>query len=455
MTETVHGPVHFIGIGGVGQRATAEVLLDQGIAVQGSDAQDSATLDDLRRRGATVFLGHESANVGNAQLVVVSSAVPETNPEIVASRAKHIEVIKNAELLRRIGLGKKTLGVAGTHGKTTTTSMLAWILKSLNYEPTFVVGGVVRNLGCSGHAGNGDWFVVESDEYDRRFLSLDPWGIIVTNVEPDHIDFFGSVAAMEAAFQQFVARVPTDGIVVLCADDPGALALRTFASAPVATYGVNNGDWRAIAIERGTDRTTFIATFQNHAVAHCVLQVPGMHNVRNALACLALARAVGIDSQQAAQALTAFVGAGRRFDLIGSARGVSVLTDYGHLPTEIRATLESAHQRFPDNRLHVVFQPHTYARTRLLMDDFVTSLQDEPHRCIVGAYVPSGREQPNADVETRELARRLQAPYHAGRGALVDELLPDLQPGDVVLLIGAGDIHLAAQQLLDALQVRA
>jgi UDP-N-acetylmuramate--alanine ligase len=387
--------------------------------------------------------------------VVVSAAVPETNLEVQAARAAGVEVIKNAELLRRIGANRTTLAIAGTHGKTTTTSMLAHMLVALGEDPTFVVGGVVRNLRRSGKAGKGRWFAVEADEYDRRFLSLTPWAAIITNMEMDHIDYFGSAAAMEQAFRDFAASVNPQGVVVLCADDPGASSLKTATiCSHVIEYGIENGGWRATAVSLTEDHTAFRLEHAGAAVATCRLLVPGRHNVLNATACLALIAAMGLDVPRAAEALGTFRGAGRRFDLIGQAGGVDVLTDYGHLPAEVRATLQAASQRYPHRRLQVAFQPHTYARTALLMDEFVTALRPAAPLRIVGAYVPPGREQLSHDAETRELANRLAVPYIAGRAALVNDLLPTLQPDDVVVLMGAGDIYLAAEPLLDALRNR-
>ena len=447
----IDGPVHFVGIGGAGQRACAELLLGQGVAVSGSDVADSAALAALAAGGAAVHLGHAAEHLGPARLVVVSSAVPETNPEIAAARGRGVEVIKNAELLRRIGAGRRTLAVAGTHGKTTTTSMLAWSLVSAGLDPAVVVGGEARNLGASGRAGAGPWFVVEADEYDRRFLQLNPWCAVVLNLEPDHLDFYGGVDALTEAFRRFVARVPADGRVVLCADDPAARALAAAARAPVDTYGLSEGDWRAVDLEPRPEGTRFAALHRGERLAEVRLGLPGLHNVSNALACLAVAHAAGIAPRDAAAALSGFLGARRRFDLAGEAGGVPVLADYAHLPAELRVTVAAARQRYPGRRVWAVFQPHTYARTRFLMEDFVAACRQADRVLIVGAYVPSGREAVHLDAETRELADRLAAPYLAGRQEVPAALRPELRPGDVVLLLGAGDIHLAAAPLLAAL----
>jgi UDP-N-acetylmuramate--alanine ligase len=447
----ITGPVHFIGIGGVGQRSAAELLLAQGVAVSGSDLQDSPALHSLTTRGARVFVGHTAENLGNARLVVVSSAVPEGNPEVAAARQGGIEVIKNAELERRIGLGRRTIAVAGTHGKTTTTSMLAWIFTHAGADPTFLVGGEVRNLGVGGHAGGGPWFVVEADEYDRRFLSLDPWCTIVTSLEADHLDYYGSMEELVGAYRQFVARAPAAGRVILCADDAGARSLAAAATAPVETYGAGTGDWQAVEIEQTPEATRFVVARDGRHQASCALGVPGVHNVRNALACFAASAAAGISPEVTAAALAEFAGAGRRFELMGEAGGVTVVNDYGHLPAEVRVTIAAARQRYPQRRIWAVFQPHTYARTRLWMDEFAAACREADRSLVVGAYVPSGRESVQTDSETRELATRIGVPYLANRWELLPALLPQVQRGDVVLLIGAGDIYLAAEPLLQQL----
>lgn len=445
------GPVHFIGIGGVGQRSAAELLLAQGLRVTGSDVLDSPALHSLTERGAQVVIGHATENLGGAQLVVVSSAVPESNPEIVEARRRGIDVVKNAELERRIGLGRRTIAVAGTHGKTTTTSMLAWIFSQASMDPTFIVGGEVRNLGVGGHAGAGPWFIVEADEYDRRFLSLDPWCAIITSLEADHLDYYGSMDQLVDAFQQFVARSPASGRVIVCADDPGAMALTKAAAAPVESYGIGPAAWQAKGIEQAPDATCFVVAKDGQHVARCVMRVPGLHNVRNALACFAAAATAGIALDIVVAALATFQGAGRRFELNGEARGVAVLNDYGHLPAEVRVTIASARQRYPGRRVWAVFQPHTYARTRLWMDEFAAACREADRCLIVGAYVPSGRESVQSDAETRELAAKIGVPYLANRQELLPALFPELRSGDVVLLVGAGDLYLAAEPLLQRL----
>jgi UDP-N-acetylmuramate--alanine ligase len=330
--------------------------------------------------------------------------------------------------------------------------MLAWIFTQAGVDPTFIVGGEVRNLGVGGHGGAGPWFVVEADEYDRRFLSLDPWCAIVTSMEADHLDYYGSLEQLVRAFQQFVARTPPDGRVILCADDNGALTLAKAATAPVETYGTGPATWQAVDIEQAPEATRFWVAKDGYKVVACTLGVPGLHNVRNSLACFAASAAAGIASDDVASALAQFQGAGRRFELSGEAWGVAVLNDYGHLPAEVRVTIAAARQRYPGRRLWAVFQPHTYARTRLWMDEFAAACREADCALVVGAYVPSGRESVQTDGETRELAAKIGVPYLANRQELLPALLPALRPGDVVLLIGAGDIYLAAEPLLRQLE---
>lgn len=451
----IRGPVHFVGIGGAAQRAAAELLLGWGVAVQGSDVVDSPALTALAARGARVYVGHAAVHVGEARLCVVSSAVPAGNPEVEEARRQRIPVLSNAELERLIGVGRRTLAIAGTHGKTTTTAMLAWTLVEAGLDPLALVGSEAVDLGGSSRPGRGTYFVIEADEYDRRFLALEPWAAAVLNVEPDHLDYYGTVDHLITAFRTFVERVPDDGFVMLCADDPGALALQEAVSrGRVQTYGIGQGDWQARAIRTGPEGSEFTVWHEEHAVVPCHVRMMGLHNVRNALASLAMAVSIGVAPLAAAGALERFRGTRRRFELADEAAGVVVVIDYGHHPTEIQATLAAARQRYPGRRLWLVFQPHTYARTQSLFDGFLASCREADEVMLVATYVPPGRERVRDDALTRELAQRLGGAYVESIGAVVDELARRLTAGDVVLLMGAGDINQVAEPLVKTLERR-
>ncbi len=447
--------VHLVGIAGAGQRAVAELLLSRGDSVSGSDVQDSAALQDLSAKGAIVALGHDAANVGDAEVLVVSSAVPETNPEIVEARARGILVIKNAQMLGALMRGKHSIAVAGTHGKTTTAGMLAWVMVQAGLDPDVIVGGELLNLGASGRGGRGAWFVDAADEYDRRFLHLTPEVAMVTNVEVGHLDYYGTETAMRAAFTEFVGRLPTGGLLVACADDPGCRLLASHTSAEVTWYGLRsdqNLGWKASDIDVRATSSHFCVAREGRTIGDCSVRFPGRHNVANALAAVAAATRVGLDFDVIQRGLASFAGTRRRFEVLGERNGAMIVTDYAHHPTEIRATIAAARQTVP-GRIWACFQPHTYARTRLLMDEFVLAFDGADQVVIVGTYVPPGRETQGGDTTAKELASRLtgrrgEVPYLA----TVDEVGPaieaSLRPGDLVLLLGAGSIPDAACTLL-------
>ncbi len=449
--------IHLIGIGGAGLSAIATVLLEQGYTVSGSDVQDSEAVARLRARGATVTIGHRAENVTRPDVVVVSSAIPPDNPEVAAARARGIPVRKRPAWLGEMMTGKRGIAVAGTHGKTTTTAMLAWTLTRAGLSPTYIVGGFVPQLHTNAAAGQSDWFVIEADEYDHTFLSLKPEFAIVTNVEWDHPDIYPTEDSLRRAFADFVRLVPAGGQVLLCGDDAGARSLRAVAPGAI-TYGLERGnDWRAVKVTPNLDGGySFRAQLGSRPPipAPVRLLVPGLHNVRNALAALALAVTVGVEAKEAAEHLSAFTGVGRRFEWKGEAGGVTVIDDYAHHPTEIRATLAAARRRFGDRPLWAVFQPHTFSRTRALLPEFAAAFDDADHVLLLDIF--PAREVDDGSTRSADILARMRHPDARCTGSIeatAAYLQTRLAPGDVLITLGAGDGYRVGERVLAALEI--
>jgi len=451
--------VHLIGIGGTGLSAIARVLLETGSTVTGSDRVESPFVRDLRAVGATISLGHRPENVAGADLVVRSSAIPDDNPEVVAARAAGIPVLKRADFLGSLMEGKTGIAVAGTHGKTTTTAMIAWILSALKQDPTFIVGGTLTNLSVNAHAGKGPAFVIEADEYDRMFLGLKPLIEVVTNVEHDHPDCYPTAADFQAAFVDFVKLLPPGGTLVTCAEDPGASQLiveagkldrnvLAYGVRPTVTGGLFMMDTYAeVVVHNDRGGYTFSASVLGHPCS-VMLQVPGMHNVRNGLAALTVAALLGLPLEAAAQALGDFSGTGRRFEVRGEAGGVVVIDDYAHHPTEIRATLAAARARYFGRRIWAVWQPHTYSRTRTLMAPFAAAFEDADEVIVTEIYAAREAKQ---DFSAEEVVKAMSHPAARFIPELSDVsnyLLSHLHPGDVLLVLSAGDADQVSTQVL-------
>jgi UDP-N-acetylmuramate--alanine ligase len=457
--------IHLIGIGGTGLSAIARVLLESGTAVTGSDRADSPFVRNLRAAGVTVTIGHRPENVAGADLVVRSSAIPDDNPEVLAARAAGIPVLKRADFLGSLMAGKTGIAVAGTHGKTTTTAMIAWILTALQQDPTYIVGGVLAQTGVNAHAGKGSAFVIEADEYDRMFLGLQPMIEVVTNVEHDHPDCYPTPADFQAAFVDFVKLLPEGGTLVACAEDPGAAELITSAEKlgkHVVSYGIRPtvtaglvmlDNYSEVVSRNDMGGMTFSASILSHSVS-VVLQVPGRHNVRNALAALTVVQLLGLPLDTAAKALDEFTGTGRRFEVRGEADGVTVIDDYAHHPTEIRATLSAARSRYPSRRIWAVWQPHTYSRTQALFDQFAAAFDDAGEVVVTEIY-PS--REPKQAYSAETLVKAMQHPsahFIAGLSDVSNYLLTHLHPGDVLLVLSAGDADQVSAQVLAGLQER-
>jgi UDP-N-acetylmuramate--alanine ligase len=442
-------PVHFMGIAGAGMSALAELVVRRGVRVSGCDLTTAGT-DDLVRLGITLVAGHDPAHADEARALVVTAAVRPDHPELERARALGLPVIKRAEALGDLTRGRELVGVAGTHGKTTTTVMTADALAAAGREPTALAGGRVSSWGGNLRPGADRLYVVEADEYDRSFLTLDPTVAVVTNIEADHLDIYKDLREIRSAFTQFVRGART---VVLCADDAGANTLPTRSTSEVIRYGIDSADARLVARDPRTidGRFTFGVEFDGEMLGELSLGVPGRHNALNALGGIASGLALGARFEAMAPAFTRFAGVGRRFEHIGDARGVRVIDDYAHHPTEIAATLAAARGAFPGRRVVVAFQPHLYSRTRDFAADFGASLATSDLLFLTEIY--AAREQPIPGVTADLIADAVKAAgakvtWRGPRAELADALASSVRDGDVVVVMGAGDITRTGPELL-------
>ena len=443
--------VHFVGIGGAGMSAIAKVLLERGVLVSGSDLKPSRPATLLEAMGARVHIGHDASHVGDAEVVVVSSAIPERNPELRAARSAATRVATRGEALAAVLREHRSIVVAGTHGKTTTTSMIVSALRATGRDPTYLVGGGLNDAGTNAKSGRDDLAVAESDESDGSFLLLSPAVAVVTNVEPDHIDYWPSEEALHDAFRQFVAATDPSGAVVVPAAQPGVVAWAEEAPASCVTFG-DGGEVSASDVRFGAGEVSFVleAEGERHPVH---LRVPGGHNVMNALAAAAACRAAGLTTADAAAGLGAYRGVERRWQVRGEARGVTVIDDYAHHPTEVRATLGAARPG-PWERVVAVFQPHRYSRTRAFAGEFGASFAGADRVVVTDVYgageepVPGVTGKLVADAVCRALPGRPVA-YLPHRDELVSYLAATSRRGDAVLTLGAGDVTAVGEELLD------
>ncbi|MDQ1712444.1 MAG: UDP-N-acetylmuramate--alanine ligase [Frankiaceae bacterium] len=452
--------VHLVGVGGAGMSGIARILLARGVAVSGSDAKDSTALKALNALGARVFVGHDAAHVGaDVDTVVVSSAIRPDNPEVVAAHTLGIPVEPRAAVLAALMDGYRGVAVAGTHGKTTTTSMLTVALQACGVDPSFAIGGDLNEAGSNAHHGTGDVFVAEADESDGSFLRYAPEIAILTNVEPDHLDHYGDAAAYAAAFAEFAGRVDPAGLLVVCADDSGAVEAARASSAKVVTYGArDDADLRVDSVMLSGSRSSFELVDRGRRLGVFWLSVPGRHNVLNAAAAVAAGIGLGMPVAALRGGLQSFGGARRRFEPRGEAAGVRVFDDYAHHPTELVATLRAAREVAGPGRLVVAFQPHLYSRTQAFATEFgeALGLADE----VVVMEVYAAREDPVAGVSGRIVAAAVPLPpervvFEPSFGAVAGHLAARARRGDVVLTLGAGDVTQLAPEILAALEERA
>jgi UDP-N-acetylmuramate--alanine ligase len=448
--------VHFVGVGGIGMSGIAEVLLNLGYVVSGSDLKESETTRRLASLGARIAHGHREENVADAEVVVVSSAVRKENPEVVWARRRKIPVIPRAEMLAELMRLKYAVALAGSHGKTTTTSMVATVLAAAGLDPTAVVGGKVNTLGSNAKLGKSELMVVEADESDGSFLHLHPSIAVVTNIDPEHLDHFGTLERLKDAFVDFCNRVPFYGLDVLCLDHPNVQALLPRLEKRFVTYGSTHAaDYRLEGVELHGFSTRFQAFRRDQDLGVFSVRMVGAHNAMNALAVIAVADELDIPLDTVRAALDAFAGVQRRFTVRGEVRGITVVDDYGHHPAEVRATLAGARRAF-GRRLVVAFQPHRFTRTRDLYEDFLSAFNDADVLFLAGIYAAG--EEPLAGVSSEHLAEGVRAFGHRAvhhverRADLVAAMLPVLEPGDLVLTLGAGDITSTGPELLAALE---
>jgi UDP-N-acetylmuramate--alanine ligase len=445
------GPVHFVGIGGIGMSGIAEVMVNLGYTVQGSDQADSANVRRLRDKGVSVMIGHAAANIGGAKVVVVSSAVKPDNPELVAARAQRLPVVRRAEMLAELMRLKSCVAVAGTHGKTTTTSMVAALLDAGGFDPTVINGGIINAYGTNARLGAGDWMVVEADESDGTFVKLPADIAIVTNIDPEHLDYFKSFGAVEEAFRSFVDNVPFYGFSVLCADHPVVQKLiGRIEDRRIITYGENpQADVRLIDVSHAGGTSLFTVALRDHGggaayeIKNVALPMPGRHNALNATAAIAVAHELGVADDLIRTALAKFAGVRRRFTRTGVWNGVTVIDDYGHHPVEIAAVLRAARES-TKGQVIAVMQPHRYTRLAALFEQFCTCFNDAD-AVIVAQVYPAG-EAPVEGFDRDALVQGLRTHGHRhvialdGPEKLAPLVATLVQPGDYVVCLGAGSI---------------
>ncbi len=457
MFRSIHN-VHFIGIGGIGMSGLAEILLDQGFKVTGSDLNRSDITDRLESLGAVIHQGHEAANIAGAEVVVYSSAVkPEENPETVEATRRKIPLIRRAEMLAEVTRMKYGVAIAGTHGKTTTTSMIGLLLIEGGIDPTVIVGGKLSGLGgTNARLGHGDWTVVEADEFDRSFLSLSPTIAVVTNLEREHLDIYSGLEDIKRAFVEFANKVPFYGFVALCLDEPSLVDILPQLTKRVLSYGFSpQCDLRAVEISFTERSSTFQVVRRGERLGSVTLGVPGEHNVRNALAAVMVGLEVGVSFEAIVSGLAKFSGVYRRFEVKGEHNGVMVVDDYAHHPTEVKATLDAVRRGW-DRRIVALFQPHTFTRTRDFHVEFGKSFYNADVVVVTDVY--AARERPIQGITGELIANSAtgfghrDTIYVRDRADVAARTLELIRPGDIVITMGAGDIWKSGEEILAKLR---
>ncbi len=457
--------LHLVGIGGSGISAIARVLLGRGYAVSGSDREENDQTMALRQAGATVSVGHHADNINGAAAIIISSAIPATNPEVMAAQEAGIPVFKRSEFLGYLMAESTGIAIAGTHGKTTTTGMIAQIFVDAGFDPSVILGGILPNWGANGRAGQGQYFIIEADEYDHMFLGLRPNIAVITNIEHDHPDIFPTAADYLEDFQQFADLLPEDGQLIVFGQDVGVshlLEKLAPARVKIVTYGLLSKADELVFDYQASDcrpnqlgGTDFLVSQNGHLVGLVRLRIPGKHNVQNAMAAIIIALELGIDFATISKSLAEFGGVGRRFQITGEVNSVTIIDDYAHHPTEIKATLAAAKQRYARRRIWAVWQPHTFSRTRLMLSEFATSFGDADR--VVALDIYRSRETDDLGITTADVIEAMDhslVAYIPEIDDAVSYLLDRIRRDDVVLTLGAGDGNLVGEKLLIALKER-
>jgi UDP-N-acetylmuramate--alanine ligase len=450
--------IHFVGIGGIGMSGIAEVLLNLGYKVSGSDLRGSDITERLARLGAETAIGHRAENLKNVDVVVISSAVHDDNPEVVEAKRLHVPVIPRAEMLAELMRMKFGIAIAGTHGKTTTTSMAASILGHAGIDPTIVIGGKLNAIGTNAQLGQGKFLLAEADESDGSFLVLSPTIAVVTNIDADHLDhYLGGIEEIKETFVKFINKVPFYGMAVLCLDDPNVRAILPQVNKRYMTYGLSSqADIRATHVKHDGFNTSFTAHFKGYRLGEISFSMPGSHNVLNAMACIAVALELDVPFSTIQEGFSLFGGVGRRFTIKGEAKGITVVDDYGHHPAEIKATLAAARLGWPERRIVAVFQPHRFTRTHELFDEFVTAFYDADVLILTDVYAAGEKPIEGATAErlSSEILRHGQkdVTWIANRELIPEHLAGIVKEGDMVITLGAGNIWQQGEALVAMLE---
>ncbi len=451
--------VHFVGIGGSGMSGIARIMASRGAQVSGSDLNDSSTLNGLRSLGAKIYIGHSLDNLGSPDLVIKSSAIPANNPELEEAHKKGITVLERAAALAELMIGTRSVAVAGTHGKTTTTSMLTVALQHVGLDPSFAIGATVSNSGTNAHQGSGNTFIVEADESDGSFTAYKPLGAIITNIELDHVDNFATLAQIDQIFDDFAATIRAEGFLVICSDDPGALRLMARVKEKnlpisITTYGIDSqADLRLDRIHLQPKSAEARVSYRGRVLAVMELAITGRHNLLNAAAALLAGLELGANANDLIKGLSLFSGARRRFEIKGISKGITVIDDYGHHPTEVKATLESAEIYAQGGRVITVFQPHRYSRTQVFASEFAKALSASDYTYLLEIYPAS--EQEIAGVSSLLISKEMDSAIHSYQPSMpevIESVAKMAKSGDVILTLGAGDVSSLGKLILEAIE---
>ncbi len=450
--------LHFIGIGGAGMSGIARIMLAKSIEVSGSDAKDSQILLSLKTLGAKISIGHAAANIGQAQLVIVSAAIAENNPELIAARESGIPIASRATALSWLLTESTSIAIAGTHGKTTTTAMLTIALQSAGEDPSFAIGGTINSSGTNAHSGSGKFFVVEADESDGSFLAYKPNAAIITNIEMDHVDHFQSEDQLFATFNDFISSIQRGGKLIICGDDPGCQKILTginLQKLQVITYGQSpENDFQLTRVNLAPTSSSALIMQNGRKVGELNLLVPGLHNLLNALAAFAAATSLGVSVDRLLTGLKSFSGTRRRFELKGEVNSIKVIDDYGHHPTEISVTLKAARNLVGAGKLYAVFQPHRYSRTAVFAAEFAQALEAADFVYLLEIYAAS--EKPMAGISSLLISKKMnqsKVKFEPSMLQVVSDVSSAVKPGDLIILLGAGDVSSLSGPILEQLAV--